>query len=104
MVSGRMPASGHPFAPGWPACRCGATGRRSGWSSSPIRLIVWQGRRPPAVTAIAADGSRLASLNPDLDHVRLRAALRRRLRQPVLRRQLAPGVLQYGPGLRSRPR
>jgi hypothetical protein len=67
-------------------------------------VIVWQGRRPPAVTAIAADGSQLASLNPDLDRFRLRTALRRRLRRPVPRRQLAPGVLQYGPGLRSRPK
>jgi hypothetical protein len=67
-------------------------------------VIVWRGRRAPAVTAVAADGSQLASLNPNLDHFRLRTRLRRRLRWPGPRRQLAPGVARYGPGLRSRPR
>jgi hypothetical protein len=67
-------------------------------------VIVWRGRRAPAVTAVAADGAQLASLNPNLDHFRLRTKLRRRLRRPVPRRQLAPGMAQYGPGLRSRPR
>lgn len=67
-------------------------------------VIVWPGRRAPAVTAVAADGSKLASVNPNLDHTRLRTTLRRRLRRPLPRRQVAPGVARYGPGLRPRAR